>query len=331
MLGLTQAELAKSAGISTTGLNNIERNAADPKASTLRAIQSALEEAGIIFQEAGALVDGGPRRSPREEGCLMTSVFNPRDKSRTSQGKTRSSVRKFTSPPRFEDGDGSSSQRWQWLTIELLESAAFTTLSANANRAFFRIIIQHASHAALENGKLVITHPQFVDYGVTGEYVADAVDELAYKGLIKVKRGRAGSGVAHPNLFTLTFVGDFEGAPPTNEWRRCTSARCKQWAEVDRKLAAENRSGVGRKKKSPLRDSEIRPLRDSEMIYIFWGRSAAHEQRRRQSPAVRVEAARMQADTLSNGQPDRPHSRYCSQDARQAHGKERGALPPAGR
>lgn len=195
----------------------------------------------------------------------MTSVFNPRDKSRTSQGKTRSSVRKFTSPPRIEDGDGSSSQRWQWLTIELLESAAFTTLSANANRAFFRIIIQHTSHAALENGKLVITHPQFVEYGVTGEYVADALDELAYKGLIKIKRGRAGSGVAHPNMFTLTFVGNFEGAPPTNEWRRCTSARCKQWAEVDRKLAAEKRSGVGRKKKSSLRDSEIRPLRDSEI------------------------------------------------------------------
>lgn len=60
MLGLTQAELAKSAGISTTGLNNIERNAADPKASTLRAIQSALEEAGIIFQDDGVLTDGGP-------------------------------------------------------------------------------------------------------------------------------------------------------------------------------------------------------------------------------------------------------------------------------
>lgn len=60
MLGLTQAELAKSAGISTTGLNNIERNSADPKASTLRAIQTALEEGGIIFMNDGELVRGGP-------------------------------------------------------------------------------------------------------------------------------------------------------------------------------------------------------------------------------------------------------------------------------
>ena len=49
MLGMTQAALAAAAGISTTALNNIERAAADPKASTLTAIQRALESAGVIF------------------------------------------------------------------------------------------------------------------------------------------------------------------------------------------------------------------------------------------------------------------------------------------
>jgi predicted transcriptional regulator len=49
MLGLTQAELATKAGISTTGLNNIERGSADPKASTLKAIRAALEDAGAQF------------------------------------------------------------------------------------------------------------------------------------------------------------------------------------------------------------------------------------------------------------------------------------------
>ncbi|MDR6954909.1 putative transcriptional regulator [Ancylobacter sp. 3268] len=49
MLGMTQAALAAAAGISTTALNNIERGAADPKASTLTAIQRALESAGVIF------------------------------------------------------------------------------------------------------------------------------------------------------------------------------------------------------------------------------------------------------------------------------------------
>lgn len=49
MLGLTQAALAEAAGLSKTALNNIERGSADPKVSTLAAIQRALEAAGVIF------------------------------------------------------------------------------------------------------------------------------------------------------------------------------------------------------------------------------------------------------------------------------------------
>ncbi|PRD58775.1 helix-turn-helix domain-containing protein [Phyllobacterium myrsinacearum] len=60
MLGLTQAELATLAGLSTTGLNNIERGLADPKASTLRAIQAALEAKSVVFLADGQTVDGGP-------------------------------------------------------------------------------------------------------------------------------------------------------------------------------------------------------------------------------------------------------------------------------
>ena len=49
-LGLKQHELAKKAGISTGTLNNIERGVQnDPKLSTLRAIQQALEASGIEF------------------------------------------------------------------------------------------------------------------------------------------------------------------------------------------------------------------------------------------------------------------------------------------
>lgn len=59
MLGMTQAALAKLAGISTTGLNNIERGTADPKISTLRAIKEALEQSGIIFIADGDLIPGG--------------------------------------------------------------------------------------------------------------------------------------------------------------------------------------------------------------------------------------------------------------------------------
>jgi len=64
MLGLTQADLAARAGMSATGLNNIEKGSADPKASTLRAIQAALETEGIEFIPENG---GGPGVRLRKE------------------------------------------------------------------------------------------------------------------------------------------------------------------------------------------------------------------------------------------------------------------------
>jgi predicted transcriptional regulator len=49
MLGLTQSDLAAKAGISKTALISIETSTSDPKASTLSAIQKALEAAGVEF------------------------------------------------------------------------------------------------------------------------------------------------------------------------------------------------------------------------------------------------------------------------------------------
>jgi hypothetical protein len=191
---------------------------------------------------------------------------NPRDRSRTTRGKTYNLVRSHTKPPRAEEDGLEVSQRWAWLTIEMMEAPAFRTLSPNALKALFRLLIEHNAHGALQNGKLVVTHGQFTDYGVTGEYVADAIDELEYKGHVKVKRGRAGLGTPHANIYTLTYVGDFEGAPPTNEWKRCSEDKCARWSQVERKLAAERRSKLGRKKKTSLRKPEIVPVRVSEML-----------------------------------------------------------------
>ncbi len=58
MLGLSQASLAEMAGISTTGLNNIEKGHADPKMSTMIAIRTALESAGVQFVDDGDVAGG---------------------------------------------------------------------------------------------------------------------------------------------------------------------------------------------------------------------------------------------------------------------------------
>jgi len=171
----------------------------------------------------------------------MATVFDDRDKSRTSGGKTFSLVKRHTSPPKPVKGPAGVGQRWVWLTFDLINSYAYRTLSSNAVKVLFCIICEHLQHGAFEKGKLIVTHQRFRAYGVTSEYIADAIDELEYKGFIRVTRGRAGAGTAHPNRYRLTFTGDFEGAKATDEWKRCTVERCQKWLTDDRRRMKEAR------------------------------------------------------------------------------------------
>jgi len=52
-------ELAKEAEVSADTVSRFERGE-DLLPRTVAALQSALEQAGVIFLEAGATVDGGP-------------------------------------------------------------------------------------------------------------------------------------------------------------------------------------------------------------------------------------------------------------------------------
>jgi DNA-binding XRE family transcriptional regulator len=60
LIGWKQAELAKAAGISEISVKNIEREATDPRSSTVAAIQAAFEKAGVVFLDSGDTRDGGP-------------------------------------------------------------------------------------------------------------------------------------------------------------------------------------------------------------------------------------------------------------------------------
>jgi transcriptional regulator with XRE-family HTH domain len=59
LLGWRQIDLAKASGVSETSIKNIERQTADPRRSTLLALQAALEQAGIIFLDNSQPSPGG--------------------------------------------------------------------------------------------------------------------------------------------------------------------------------------------------------------------------------------------------------------------------------
>jgi transcriptional regulator with XRE-family HTH domain len=57
LLGLNQARLANAAGLSKTAIVAIETGQSDPRASTLKAIQTALETRGAFFSADGGLYE----------------------------------------------------------------------------------------------------------------------------------------------------------------------------------------------------------------------------------------------------------------------------------
>lgn len=60
LLGWRQRELAAAAGVSEISVKNAEGGTVDLQASTLGAIQTAFDRAGVVFLDAGDTRNGGP-------------------------------------------------------------------------------------------------------------------------------------------------------------------------------------------------------------------------------------------------------------------------------
>ena len=67
LINARQSDLARSAGVSLATLNNIERGIGDPRASTLRAIELALAQAGVVIED-----------SPAHLGVMIQRLGRPR-------------------------------------------------------------------------------------------------------------------------------------------------------------------------------------------------------------------------------------------------------------
>jgi transcriptional regulator with XRE-family HTH domain len=97
-LGLSQAQVAAAAEISTTAYNAIEQAASDPRVSTLRKIIAALESKGAIF---GA--DGSVGTRPRAE-FLVADPDAPQDRAaRAMAVKILNVQRRMRGEPLFDE------------------------------------------------------------------------------------------------------------------------------------------------------------------------------------------------------------------------------------
>lgn len=121
------------------------------------------------------------------------------------------------------------------LTLPLLESEAWKSLSANGYRFISRLMLEHIHHGGYENGRLVVTYKQLEEYGLSRNCIRDAITECEVFGLVEtVEVGGMDRNIRKPSKYRITFLFT-ESAKPTDEWRRVTAQKIQAFRDRQRK------------------------------------------------------------------------------------------------
>ena len=140
----------------------------------------------------------------------MTGNFGKPNATGRSSGKLTGRDAKLMRPP---DGEP-----FVWLTRELIGSDAWQARSRQCARLVDFLLIEHMNHAGTENGNLLATYRQLVQFGFSRRKIGDAIEEAEKLGLIRCQRG----GKRRPSTYRLTFYTSRDRSPPTNEWKNYT-------------------------------------------------------------------------------------------------------------
>lgn len=125
---------------------------------------------------------------------------------------------------------------WVWEPAAMKCSPAWKAMGINTRRLIDFLEVEHRNHAGRENGNLMATYDQLVDFGLTRSEVNKAIDEAEFIGLIRCKRGGRWAGTNQPSIYHLTFYADKNGSPATNAWKGKTKEAIDVWKQDRAKL-----------------------------------------------------------------------------------------------
>jgi hypothetical protein len=101
------------------------------------------------------------------------------------------------------------------MTRDLLESDAWRSLSINARRVLDFLMREHLVHGGKENGELKAPQHQLETFGIGVRYISEAIAQTEELGLVDCRR----YGLKVASTYTLTWLPNHDGTPPTNRWR----------------------------------------------------------------------------------------------------------------
>lgn len=134
------------------------------------------------------------------------------DKTGRSTGAMATS--RFAKQNRPPQGEG-----FVWFTRQIMRSSAFRAMSLNARKLVDRVLIEHMDHGGAQNGELIVTYADLVDWGIRRNSIPPAIAEVVALGILEHRPGRAShiAGKGHPQVFRISWLptGD---EPPSTKW-----------------------------------------------------------------------------------------------------------------
>jgi hypothetical protein len=101
----------------------------------------------------------------------------------------------------------------------MLESLAWRSLNGVAKQILDCLEIEYMRHAGKDNGRLICTYDDMVDYGIRRASIGPGIRLVSAAGFLVVeRRGSWSADHANPTLYRLTYLPT-DGANPTDEWR----------------------------------------------------------------------------------------------------------------
>lgn len=156
--------------------------------------------------------------------------------------------------------------------IEMLCSPAYRALSLSGRRLLDWLEIELCRHGGKDNGRLIATYDQLVEYGIHRHSIGAAMRETMALGVLVItERGRAGNAAdRRPNLFRLPYLPTNEGERwigPTNEWRKIeTIEQAELVALAARKASEKPKFPSAGKCHSQCRKPSLGPVPES----VLW-------------------------------------------------------------
>ena len=159
----------------------------------------------------------------------------------SAKGRSGRKNSKINRPPK---------ESWFWLTAELINSLPWRSMSVNCQKLVNRLILEHCNHGGYENGYLVCTYNDFVEYGLTRNKIRQAIEEAQALGLVKHQRGERVFAKNQPNSYRLTFYDTENKDDATNDWKKVTEERLisfRNKTKQQKKKRADFKKGLASK------------------------------------------------------------------------------------